>query len=57
MTDRPSDPNKRVPECRTHIRSTDCPNLVETNPTDMSGEHYRCDVCGESFRLDYDEMR
>ncbi len=51
------DPSKRPPECRTVIRPTDCPHLVETNPTDMNGEQYRCAVCGRSFYLDYDEMR
>ena len=35
----------------------ECPNLKETNPTDMSGERYRCAVCGYSYYLDYEDMK
>jgi hypothetical protein len=37
--------------------SPECPNLVETNPTDMRGERYRCSVCGYSYYLDYEDMK
>ena len=35
----------------------ECPNLKETNPNDMRGERYRCDVCGYSYYLDYEDMK
>lgn len=58
MADIEGDMSKQPPECNSMKgQPTDCPNLIETNPTDMSGERYRCDVCGRSFYLDYEEMR
>lgn len=51
------DKNKRPPECKTDEDLFKCPHLIERNLTDMNGERYRCDVCGKSFYLDYDEMR
>lgn len=33
-----------------------CPNLKETGGG-MDGERWECTVCGESYYLDYDEMR
>jgi len=55
--DTEGDKNKRPPECKTEIDLFKCPHLIERNLTDMHGERYRCDVCGKSFYLDYDEMR
>jgi len=57
MSDREGDKSKRPPECHTDKSTYDCPHLSERNLTDMSGERYRCDICGKSFFLDYDEMR
>lgn len=33
-----------------------CPNLQETGGG-FEGERYECTVCGESYFLDYDDMR
>ncbi len=33
-----------------------CPNMKETGGG-FEGEQYRCDTCGASYYLDYDEMR
>ena len=33
-----------------------CPNHKETY-SDMDGETYRCDVCGEYTKLYYDDMQ
>ncbi len=58
MTYRKGDPAKQPEGCKPEMYSNNpCPNLTERNPTDMSGETYRCDVCGEYVYLDYDEMR
>lgn len=66
MSDRKGDPAKQPPECTPVFtpfpgetnRGTwsQCPNLKETGGG-FEGERYRCEVCGESFFLDYDEMR
>ncbi len=35
-----------------------CPRLKETSsPTDMDGETYECDHCGQRYRLYYDDMQ
>ncbi|MEJ1172643.1 hypothetical protein WA845_00215 [Agrobacterium sp. CMT1] len=34
----------------------DCQNMKEVGGG-MDGERYRCDVCGKSYFLDYDEMK
>jgi hypothetical protein len=36
--------------------SPECPNIKETY-SDMSGERYRCEKCGYSYYLDYDDMK
>lgn len=33
-----------------------CPNLKEDGGG-FSGERYKCEVCGKSYFLDYDEMK
>lgn len=38
------------------IDSAKCPNMKEVY-SDFSGERYRCEVCKESYYLDYEEMR
>lgn len=56
------DPLKKPPECQyrhdsgTGLLDARCPHLKEVGGG-MNGERYRCDLCGESFFLDYDEMR
>lgn len=51
---------KRTPDCKIGQPGSwldaACPNLKEVGGG-MGGERYRCDVCGESYFLDYDEMR
>jgi hypothetical protein len=56
MVDRKGDPAKQPGECT--IRSNGrCPNLHESSSlTDMDGETYHCDVCGEHYRLYYEDM-
>ena len=57
MADRKGDPAKQPPECKMRETSR-CKHLRETSHKfDMSGETYDCDVCGEHFRLYYDEMQ
>lgn len=46
-------------KCEKGLEGTkrvDCPNVKETH-SDMSGERYRCEKCGYSYYLDYEEMR
>lgn len=60
MGDRKGDDAKRPPECtgRTapYKSSSSCPNLKETGGG-FEGEQYNCEVCGERYYLDYDDMR
>lgn len=37
-------------------RWTKCPNIKETGGG-FDGEQYDCEVCGESYFLDYEEMK
>ena len=65
------DPTKQLPECKSVFTPhptprppgavgdgvwSQCPNIKETY-SGMDGERYRCAVCGESYFLDYDDMR
>lgn len=67
MSDRKGDPSKQPPECKSvftpipnHPQGlghwSRCQNIKETY-SGMDGERYGCDVCGESYFLDYDDMR
>lgn len=60
MGNHKGDEAKQPPECKTDApfpaRFTDCPNMKETY-SDMEGEQYRCEVCGKTVYLDYEEMR
>lgn len=58
MADRKGDPNKQPPECgrRGQRIGGRCPHIKETGGG-FDGERYDCDVCGEHYYLDYDEMR
>lgn len=38
------------------ISKTSCPNIKNTYEG-YDGERWRCEVCGESFFLDYDDMQ
>jgi hypothetical protein len=63
---RNGDKSKQPPECAPRFTPSAqnprlgvwsrCPNLKETGGG-MSGEQYDCAVCGESYFLDYDDMR
>lgn len=60
MADQKGDPSKQPAECG--LRDGDrafgaCRNLKEiSGASDMNGETYHCDVCGEHFRLYYEDM-
>lgn len=41
-----------LPKCS----NGDCPNMKCTYEG-MDGERYRCAVCGESYYLDYEDMK
>lgn len=57
MGDRKGDKSKQPESCKPEkYTGNPCPNMKETGGG-MAGEQYRCAVCGESFYLDYDEMR
>lgn len=55
MSDHRGDKAKQPTEC-TVEKNNRCPNLKNTYEG-YDGERYRCEVCGESFFLDYDEMK
>jgi len=54
MADRKGDPLRQPPECKGG--STSCPNLKLVY-AGYVGDRYICEVCGESFYVDEDEMR
>jgi uncharacterized protein with PIN domain len=56
MTDIEGDQSKRPPECNTAQRPTSCPHIKCTYEG-YDGERWNCNTCGQSFYLDYDEMR
>jgi hypothetical protein len=60
MTDSKGDDAKRTPDCKIgqagSYLDVACPNLQDVGGG-MRGERYRCEVCGESYFLDYDEMK
>ena len=53
MTDRQGDISKKPKACREGNR---CANLYEDGGG-FEGEWYRCDVCGKSYFLDYEDMK
>lgn len=56
MSERKGDPARQPEACRAHGVAR-CPNLQETSgPTDFGGETYDCPVCGEHYRLYYEDM-
>lgn len=55
MTDHKGDQEKQPFNC-TVEHNNKCPNL-KCAYEGFDGERYRCDVCGESFFLEYEEMR
>jgi hypothetical protein len=69
VTDHPGDPAKKTPLCLAkqgtnipdphnpgHVLWWECLNLKEVGGG-FEGERYRCDVCGESYFLDYEDMK
>lgn len=57
MSDTSGDASKQPDECKAlGSYKMACKNLKEVGGG-FDGERYRCEVCGESFYLDYDEMR
>jgi hypothetical protein len=55
MADHKGDPAKQTADCTVN-KDGRCPNLKETGGG-FEGERYRCEVCGESYFLDYEEMK
>jgi transposase-like protein len=53
MTDIKGDPKKQPPGCKG---DSSCPNMKEVGGG-FEGERYRCPVCGESYFLDYEDMK
>jgi len=49
---------KERPPCTTPQQSWSCKNMKAV-PGDMSMdyEYYKCDVCGKTMNLDYEEMK
>ena len=57
MADTAGDVSKQPEQCRAlGDYKMKCPNLKEVGGG-FEGERYACDVCGERFFLDYDEMK
>lgn len=58
MSLRPGDPDKKPPECGEHPGGNGrCPHIKEVSgPSDFDGETYACEVCGERYRLYYEDM-
>jgi hypothetical protein len=57
MADRAGDVTKQPPECQAlGTYKMACKNLKEAGGG-MEGERYSCEICGEYFFLDYEEMR
>ena len=52
MGDRKGDPAKKPEGCDGYT----CPNIKETGGG-FEGEQYHCDVCGERYYLDYEDMK
>lgn len=50
------DPIKRPPTCMTATMPTACPH-IKCVYEGYDGERWSCDLCGQSFYLDYDDMR
>ena len=44
--------------CTTERQTWQCPNMKPIpGDTDMSFEHYKCNLCGKKISLDYEEMK
>jgi len=55
MGDRKGDKAKQPTECKIDENGR-CPNMKEVGGG-FDGERYSCDLCGESYYLDYEEMK
>lgn len=55
MADRKGDPAKQPPEC-TMRTDGKCPHLKDAGGG-FEGERYACEICGERYFLDYEEMK
>ena len=53
MGDKKGDETKKPKECTDETR---CKNMKELGGG-FDGERYRCDICGASYYLDYEEMK
>ena len=49
-------PAKQHPDCDIDGTPPRCP-CIKCTYEGMDGERYRCERCGESYFLDYDNMR
>lgn len=51
-------PKPEIKICATERDSWTCPNMKEKEgDTSMTHEHYKCEVCGRTMAIDYDEIR
>ena len=55
MTDYKGDPAKQPKDCTVNANNR-CPNIKCTYEG-WDEERYRCEVCGKSYYLDYEEMK
>lgn len=56
MVDYVGNPNEQPPECKIGEPGGKCPHLKCTYKG-FDGERYRCERCGESYWLDYEDMK
>lgn len=56
MADIKGDPTKQPIECRINDAPPRCPNIDTISET-MSGETWKCNVCGERYKLYYEDMQ
>jgi hypothetical protein len=45
-------------KCKSEIESWSCPNMLPLDgDDDLEYEHYRCEKCGRTMKLCYDDMK
>lgn len=56
MSDIKGDPAKKPNDCRIDDTPPHCPN-IQCTYEGMDGETYNCRVCGEHYKLYYEDMK
>ncbi len=60
MADRKGDPEKQPPECDMNdparVGPSKCPHMKYRDDTNFDAETYECKVCGEYYKLYYEDM-